>query len=163
MRAVLLHIGFPFVVKHKIYYDLRFELKNCSESKSLFYCWKEGKKKNKTNKPVRHQWASRKMWQGIYFPFCSCVCPLIFSFLKKSSGNPKLKQLMLCSTWWLNLIWLFWRWTDNSLWQKTFCSIWKGTITKNAVTLLCYKISLNYISLGSGAFISIWNVLTVQK
>lgn len=99
-KGVLMHVGFSFVVQYERYCSLRFGLKNYSGSKSLFYCGTEKKKR------VRHQWASWKTQQGFIFPSV-CVCALsFFPFLEQSSGNPTWKQLMACSMWWLNLIWL---------------------------------------------------------
>lgn len=87
-----MHVGFSFVVQCERYCSLRFGLKNYSVSKSLFYCGKE-KKKKKSKTPV----SFLKDTTGIYFPFCLCLCLLIFSIPRAELRQPHMKATHACS------------------------------------------------------------------
>lgn len=155
-------VGFLFVVKACLQKILQsqFWLRNIQNINPVLLL--EGKKiKNKVSVSFL------KDTTGIYFLFCLCVCPLIFSFLQQSSGNPKLKQFMPRHTWWLNLIWLSWRWTDNSCCRKTFCRIWKDDCHKERSNSPVFqdKVKLDQLRsfAGINPFSNIWYVLTEQK
>ena len=145
----------------KRYCDLRFGLRNIQNINPVLLL--DGGKKRENEVSV----SILKDTTGIYFLLCSCVCPLIFSFLQQSSGNLKLKQFMPCRTWWLNLIWLSWRWTDNGCCRKTFCRIWKDDCHKERShsPVLQDKVKLDQLRsfAGSSPFSNIWYVLTEQK